>query len=165
MKTIALITAAALALGLAACGKKEEPPKTAEAPAPTTAPAPPTQAAPPSPSVPTSSVVPRNFALGNAIGADKKVMVPLNVLAKGDTAYVSVDLFGAGDAKVMARWTYKGADGKVVLVKEEAQKLNVTTPATIEFHVSKPDGWPAGGYEAEISVNDVSAGKKGFSVK
>jgi hypothetical protein len=110
-------------------------------------------------------VVPRNFALGNAIGADKKVMAPLTVLAKGDTAYVSVDLFGAGEAKVQARWTYKGADGKVMLVKEEVQKLAVTAPATIEFHVSKPDGWPAGGYEAEISVNDVSAGKKGFTVK
>lgn len=153
--------AATMLMG-AACGKKEEPAKAAPASPPATAPA--TQA-PPSASVPASSVVPRNYTLGNAIGADKKVMAPVNAFVKNDTAYVSVDLFGAGEANLKARWTYKDKDGKVIVVKEDAMKLNVTAPITVEFHVSKPDGLPAGGYEVELFVNDVSTGKKPFTVK
>ena len=37
-------------------------------------------------------------------------------------------------------------------------------PATSEFHISKPDGWPAGDYQVEISINDKPAGTKKFTV-
>lgn len=163
MNRTALTLLAATLFIAAACGKKEEPAKAAAAPA-AAAPDPYAQA-PPSPSVPASSVVPRNYKLGSAIGPDKKVMAPVAVFAKNNTVYVSADLFGAGEANLRVRWTYKDKDGKVTVVKEDAQKLNVTAPTTIEFHVSKPDGFPTGGYEVELFVNDVSAGKMPFTVK
>ena len=34
-----------------------------------------------------------------------------------------------------------------------------------EFHISKPDGWPAGKYKVEVFLNDQSAGTKNFEVQ
>jgi hypothetical protein len=52
-----------------------------------------------------------------------------------------------------------------VPVKEESATLNPTGPATTEFHISKPDGWPAGDYQVEILVNGKSAATKSFKVQ
>lgn len=147
----ALITAFAVAL--AACGKKEEPPKPAPAPAPTAAPAP----APAGVAVSTVSV-------GKAIGADKKVTAATDSFAKGDTFYASIDTTGAGTATLKAKWTYS-KDGQTAVVKEDSMTVNATGPATHEFHVAKPDGWPLGDYEVAVSVDDKPAGTKKFSVK
>ena len=38
-------------------------------------------------------------------------------------------------------------------------------PATNEFHVSKPDGWPAGNYQVEVLLNDQVVQTKKYSVK
>jgi hypothetical protein len=40
-----------------------------------------------------------------------------------------------------------------------------TGPATTEFHISKPSGWPAGKYKVEISADGAPAGSKEFEVK
>jgi len=148
-----LLTAAALAL--AACGKKEEPPKPAAAPAP-----PPVAAPAPAPAGVTAGMV----SLGSAIGADKKVTSATESFAKGDTFYVSVDTTGAGTADLKAKWTYH-KDGQVAVVKEDSQTINPTGPATSEFHVSKPDGWPAGEYQVEVLLGDKPVGVKKFAVK
>ena len=150
---LALITAFAVAL--AACGKKEAPPKPAPAPAPTTAPAP--APAPAGVSVSTVSV-------GKAIGADKKVTAAADTFAKGDTFYASIDTTGAGTATLKAKWTFS-KDGQTAVVKEDSMTVNATGPATHEFHVAKPDGWPVGDYEVAVSVDDKPAGMKKFAVK
>jgi hypothetical protein len=146
---------ASAALALAACGKKEEPPKPAAAPAP-----PPAAAPAPAPAGVTAGMV----SLGSAIGADKKVTTATESFAKGDTFYVSVDTTGAGTADLKAKWTYH-KDGQVAVVKEDTQTINPAGPATSEFHVSKPDGWPTGDYQVEVFLGDKSVGVKKFAVK
>lgn len=153
MKTRILFTLFVSAtLALSACGKKEEP-KTAPAPAPTAAPAP----AP-------AGIAVSGVTVGKAIGADKKVAVASEVFAKADTMYVSVDTTGSGTAKLDAKWTYRQGD-KVAVVKEDSMTINATGPATNEFHVSKPDGWPAGDYEVEVMLNGKPVGSKKLTVK
>lgn len=147
------LTIAAAVLLLAACGKKEETPKPAPAPAPTAAPAP----AP-------APVAVTTITVGKAVGADRKVSAPADAFAKGDTIYASIDTSGSGNATLKAKWTYEKA-GKTAIVKEDSQALAATGPATSEFHIAKPDGWPAGNYVVEIFLDDKSAGTKKFAVK
>ena len=142
------------ALALTACGKKEDP-KTAPAPAPA-----PTAAPAPAP----TGVAVSNVSVGKAIGADKKVTAATDVFAKDDTMYVSVATTGSGTAKLDAKWTYRKGD-QVAVVKEDTMTINATGPATNEFHVSKPDGWPTGDYEVEVMLNGKSVGSKKFTVK
>ena len=101
--------------------------------------------------------------VGNAIGADKRVMAPSATLAAGDTIYASVASTGAASSvKLTARWTY-GDEGQVVT--EESQTIAPTGPAYSEFHISKPDGWPAGTYKVEILADGASVASKNFEVK
>ncbi len=148
----------AAVMALAACGKKEEPPK------PTATPAPPPPVQAPAPVPAPAGVTVSTISLGKAIGADKKVSAPTDTFGKADTIYASIDTTGAGSATLKAKWTYH-KDGKVAMVKEDTQTIYPTGPATSEFHVSKPDGWPVGDYEVEVLVGDKSAGTKKFSVK
>jgi len=155
MKTRILFTLlVSAALALAACGKKEAP-KTAPTQAPTSAPAP--SSAP-------AGIAVSGVTAGKAIGADKKVTAPTEAFATGDTMYVSIDTTGSGNAKLDAKWTYRKGD-KVAVVKEETMTINATGPATNEFHVSKPDGWPAGDYEVEVLLDGKPAGSKKLTVK
>ena len=140
------------ALALSACGKKEEP-KSAPAPAPTSVPAP----AP-------AGIAVSGMTVGKAIGADKKVTAATEAFAKDDTMYVSVGTTGSGTAKLDAKWTYHKGD-KAAVVKEDSMTINATGPATNEFHVSKPDGWPAGDYEVEVMLNGKPVGSKKLTVK
>ena len=143
------------ALVLTACGKKEEPTATpAPAPAPSTAPTP----APAPAGIAVTSVT-----AGSAIGADKKVTVATERFAPTDTMYVSIDTSGVGTANLAVTWTYRKGD-KVAVVKEDNMTINATGPATNEFHVSKPDGWPAGDYEVEVLLDGQPAGSKKLAV-
>lgn len=147
--------AAALAasiLTLASCGKNEVP-KTA--PAPTT-----TSTAP----APAAGVQVSSIALGDSLGPQKRVTQPADKFGSKDTIYASVDTTGTGTAVLKAKWTYR-ANGQDVLVREDTQTVSVTGPATSEFHVSKPDGWPAGDYKVEIALAGNPAGTKSFSVQ
>jgi hypothetical protein len=144
------------ALALAACGKKEEP-----APAPAPGPAP---SAEPAPTPAPAGIAVSSVTAGSAIGADKKVTVATDSFAPSDTMYVSVDTTGSGTAKLDAKWTYS-KDGNVAVVKDDSMTINTTGPATHEFHVSKPDGWPAGNYEVDVLLDGRSAGSKKLTVK
>jgi len=146
----ALFVSTAMALG--ACGKKEEP-KPAPAPAPVPAPAP----------LPAGIAV-TSVTVGKAIGADNKVTAAADAFATTDTMYVSVDTTGSGTAKLDAKWTYRKG-GEVSVVKEDSMTLNSMGPATNEFHVSKPDGWPAGDYDVEVMLDGKPVGTKRFTVK
>ncbi len=143
---------AVLAL-VAGCDKKTQ--------APTTAPT--TTSTAPSPSSLPAGVSVTSVTLGNAIGAQKKVTQPSNSFARNDTIYASVDTAGSGTATLNAKWTYR-ANGQDVAVREDTQTVNTTGPATSEFHVSKPDGWPAGEYKVEISGAGCAPDTRTFCV-
>ena len=64
--------------------------------------------------------------------------------------------------KLHAKWTF-GDAGKVV--KEDDLNIAPTGPATNEFHISKPSGWPVGKYKVEITADGNPAGSKDFEVK
>ncbi len=153
LRHLALVAAAAFAL--AACGKKEPPPPPPPPPAPAPAPMP-----APAPVGVTLSAV----TLGKAVGADKKVTAAAEAFAKGDTIHASIDTTGAGSATLVAKWTFT-RDGKTVPVKEDTATITPTGPATTEFHISKPDGWPAGDYAVEILLDGKSVATKSFKVQ
>ncbi len=153
MNKVTLAMLSALALGVAGCGKKPAAPTPTVAPPPVTTPVP----AP-------AGVTVTNLTIGNAVDADKKAAGSSTTLGQSDTFYVSIDTTGSGTANLRARWTYQPA-GDATVVKEEALTINATGPATSEFHVDKPDGWPAGEYQVEAFVNDVPAGSRRFTVK
>lgn len=155
LRTRQLAVVAAAAIALAACGKKTEPPPPAAPAAPVAAPEP-----APAPVGVTVAAV----SLGKAIGADKKVSAATEVFAKSDTIHASIDTTGTGTATLLAKWSYTKAD-KTVPVKEETATITPTGPATTEFHISKPDGWPAGSYQVEIQVNGNAAATKTFTVQ
>jgi hypothetical protein len=121
----------------------------------------PAPAPPPAPAGVTVSAV----TLGKSVGADKKVTAPTDTFAKNDTIYAAVDTTGAGTATLMAKWTYSGKDGKTIPVKEDTATIAPTGPATSEFHISKPDGWPTGSYQVEVMLDGKPAGTKTFKVQ
>lgn len=144
----------ALSLGIAAtlaCRREEAaPPAAAPAPAPAAAPA-----------APAPFRVSR-IDLGNAIDASKQVPNPSAVFAPGDTIYASVVTEGASPSvTIIARWTFE--DGQVV--SESSQSIAPEGPASTEFHISRPSGWPAGKYQVEVVANGASAGVKSFEVR
>ena len=143
---------------LVACGKKEPPPPP---PAPTTAPAP---APAPMPAPAPAGVALSAVTLGKAVGADKKVSAATDSFAKADTIYASIDTTGTGSAKLDAKWTYT-KDGKTVPVKEDSANITPTGPATTEFHIAKPGGWPTGDYQVEVMLDGKSVATKSFKVQ
>jgi len=138
----------------AACGKSEPPP----APR-TTAPPP---AAPMTPPPAAAMVTVTTVDLGNQIGADKRVTQPMTSFAPKDTIYATVGTNGsAPSATLTAKWMYQ--DGQVV--NEATQTIAPTGPAVTEFHIAKPEGWPAGTYKVEVSLNGRPSETKEFEVK
>jgi hypothetical protein len=115
------------------------------------------------PAVPAAVSV-KAVTVGKAIGADKRVTAPASSFAKSDTIYASVETDGTGTASLKAKWTFHKGD-KVALVNENAQTVVATGPAVTEFHISKPDGWPAGDYQIEVFLNDASARTQKFTVQ
>ena len=155
MKRIyAVLGLAALIAGIASCSKEAPPPP----PAPKVAPAP-----VPAPTVAPAAVSVVNISLGKAIGADKKVSTATETFAKSDTIYAVIETAGSGNATLKAKWTYHKGD-KTAPVDESTQTIIATGSAASEFHISKPDGWPAGDYQVEILLNDKPAGTKRFTV-
>jgi hypothetical protein len=145
--------AVASVVALVACGKKEPP-----------APPPAPPAAAPAPAPAPVGVTLSAVTLGKAVSADKKVTAAADTFAKGDTIHASIDTTGAGSATLVAKWTYS-KDGKTVPVKEDSVTITPTGPATSEFHISKPDGWPAGDYQVEIVMDGKTVATKSFKVQ
>jgi predicted small lipoprotein YifL len=147
---ISMVVVSAMVLALASCGKKEGP-----------ATAPPSSTAP-SAQAPTAVVTVGKVTVGNSVGPDKRIQ-GAGAIGPKDTIYVSVDTTGSGEATLKSRWTYL-KDGKTTMVKEDSQRVSTSGPATHEFHISKPDGWPKGDYQVEVFVNDAPAGTQRFTV-
>jgi hypothetical protein len=148
------------ALTLAACNKSPE-----NAPAPATTPPPaPAATTPPPPATPPAQqgVSVTSVDLGTAVGADQKVTTPTTSFSPKDTIYAAVSTTGAAaNATLGAKWTYQ--DGQTV--NDSSQTIAPTGPAVTTFHISKPDGWPAGNYKVEITLDGNAVSSKDFSVK
>lgn len=100
--------------------------------------------------------------LGSSVGADMKVPMPTTTFAPTDTIHASVATTGAAaDANVTGKWLYQ--DGQTV--HEEPKTITTTGPATHDFSVSKPDGFPVGNYKFELWVNGGLAQTREFSVR
>jgi hypothetical protein len=141
-RVTALVLCVGLTLGVTACGKKAAEPPPAAAPA--------------------AAVSVTAVELGRSIGGDKRVTDKTEQFSPKDVIYASVLTSGASsNTSLKARWTYQ--DGQVV--DESEQSIAPTGDATTEFHISKPDGWPAGKYKVEVSLNGVPAQTKDFEVK
>ena len=140
-----------LAAGLviaAGCGNRETDTGTTEEPAPA-----PTE---------TMGVQVTEVALGKAVGADKAVTEAATTFEPTDTIYVSVRTSGtAPSATLAARWTFE--DGQVV--DESSRTIAPTGAEVTEFHVSKPDGWPAGAYEVAISLDGQAVETRSLTVE
>lgn len=117
-------------------------------------------------SKPTSPVVPAgvkvtDIDVGRSAAADKTIADKTDSFRPADTFYVAVKTDGSSSsATITARWSYQ--DGQ--LVDESRQTIAPSGAAVTEFHVSKPEGWPAGAYKVEVLLDGVSAGTKDFKV-
>jgi hypothetical protein len=151
--SLAIATALLATVALAGCKKKDD--MAATTPPATTEPAPaPVEPAP----APTPASV-TSVDLGNAVGADNKVTMASTSFAKADTIHASVATDGAG-GKLNAKWTYQ--DGQTV----DSQDKDVAGgPQVTDFSISKPDGWPAGKYKVEISLDGNVVQSRDFEVK
>jgi ABC-type oligopeptide transport system substrate-binding subunit len=99
--------------------------------------------------------------MGRSLNADKTTN-DTDSFKPNDTIYGSILTEGsAATATLKARWTYQ--DGQVV--NESTQTIAPTGDARTEFHISKPDGWPAGKYKLEVFLNGSSAGTRDFEVQ
>lgn len=102
--------------------------------------------------------------LGRSIDAQGRIAdnADTDDFARTDTIYVSVNTEGsAAGARLTARWTFE--DGQVV--DETSRTLSAGGPATTEFHISNPGGFPAGRYTVEIQLDGRTVETEEFTVR
>ncbi len=160
------ILAVALAATVALSACKKDDPAPAVAPvdtAPATAPMPDPQPMPGTAS--TAGVM--DLQLGTSVGADNRVPSPATSFGTGDTLHASVNTAANTSGTLGARWTYLGTDGNAAPTEVDSQTKELTAGAAAahEFHISKPDGWPAGRYRVEIMHNGQTVQTRDFDVR
>lgn len=154
---LALTVALIASLAVVGCKKKEETAAPVAAPPVATAPTP-----MPDPMPAPAMVTVTSLDTGNAVGADNKVTSAMTTFGAKDTLYASINTDGAANNATLAtKWTFQ--DGQVV--HEESKSLNTTGPATTEFHIAKPDGWPVGKYKLEVMLNGATVQTREIEVK
>ena len=110
----------------------------------------------------TTAVKVADVTLGRAIGGDKAISDSTDKFHPNDTIYASVMTDGsAPSATLRAKWTFE--DGQTV--DESSRAIAPNNRERTEFHISKPNGWPAGKYKLEVFLNDQSAETKTFEVQ
>jgi hypothetical protein len=149
LRPLSLASVVVLALlAVSACKKKEAaapPPQVEAAPMPTAAPA----------------VTVSDVSLGNALGPDKKVVAVMDTFSPKDTIFVSISTSGtAAGATIGVRWSM--ADG--TLVKEDSRAIVPSGADVTEFSIQKPDGWPAGDYKVDVTLDGAPVATKTFKV-
>ena len=103
-----------------------------------------------------------DVTLGRAIGGDKAITDRTETFKPNDTIYASVATDGsAPSATLRAKWSFETGQ----LVDESTRTIAPNNKERTEFHISKPDGWPAGKYKLEVFLNDQSADTKSFDVR
>ena len=151
MRTFEAVLCIAIAFATISCERRSETPTPSAQPPPVSA-----------PSAPAARVV--AMELGSALDADGRVAqgAAKATFSPSDTIYVSIltDKPPAGTS-LSARWTYE--DGQ--LVSEGRESLTSSQSTATEFHISKPDGFPAGRYKVEVALNGQPAGAREFEVR
>jgi len=110
----------------------------------------------------TTAVKVADVTLGRAISGDKAISDSTDKFRPNDTIYASVMTDGsAPSATLRAKWTFE--DGQTV--DESSRAIAPNNRERTEFHISKPNGWPAGKYKLEVFLNDQSAETKTFEVQ
>jgi hypothetical protein len=149
---VATIATTALVLSATACKKPAPPAAPAPAPAPpvTTAPAP----------APVAAV-----ALGTAVSADNKISAPATAFKPTDTIFLSVTTQGEqGGRSLAARWTFLPPGAAEAVVHESSQALPAGADVVTEFHIAKPDGFPAGNYKVAVTLDGQPVASQTFAV-
>ena len=143
-----LVATLLVALGMAACGKKDAEP--ADTAATTT----PTPAATP--------LRVTDIQLGKGVGSDRRIVTPTTTFGTRDTIYVSVTTDGAAtDARLTATWMY-GEQG----VSEADEIISPTGGVNVsEFHISKETPWPTGDYKVDIKLDGQVVGTREFRIQ
>lgn len=160
MKRISAVLAIPLLATLALTGcKKDEAPPPVATPAPAPAPVP-----PPAPVPATASVV--DVQVGSELDATGKVSQPDAEFEPKQTITASITTGTSDPAATVAgtlsaKWLFE--DGQVV--NEESKPFNFTGPGVTNFQISKPDGWPAGKYTLEVSLDGTKVQTREFTVK
>ncbi len=157
--TQALLVAVIGSVAIVGCKKKEEavaPPAISE-PAPAPAPA---------PVAATASVT--TVELGNAVGPDMKLTATGTTFKPKDTITVSIGTATSDPAatvagKVGAKWTYANG-AETMEVSNETKDLNLTGTGSTNFQIAKPDGFPAGKYKVEVSLDGMVVQTREFEV-
>ncbi len=110
----------------------------------------------------TAGVRVTDVTLGRSVGGDKAITDRTDTFKPNDTIYASVATEGsAQSATLRAKWSFE--DGQ--LVDESTRTIAPNNQERTEFHIAKPDGWPAGKYTVEVFLNDQSAETKRFDVR
>jgi hypothetical protein len=110
----------------------------------------------------TAGVRVTDVTLGRSLGGDKTITDRTETFKPNDTIYASVATEGsASSAIIRAKWSFEGGQ----LVDESTRTIAPNNKERTEFHISKPDGWPAGKYKLEVFLNDQSAETKNFDVR
>jgi hypothetical protein len=104
------------------------------------------------------------ITVGKSLRSDQRVSDAVGSFGPKDTVYVSVETTGAAkNAKLVARWSYDGPNGKQK-VEEQSSTISPNADAVTEFHISKPEGLAAGNYDIEILLNGKQVSTKNFQV-
>ena len=156
----ALLVAVIGSVAIVGCKKKEE---AAPAPAPAAVEVAPAPAPAPAPTASVASV-----DIGSAVGADMKISAAASSFKPKDTVHVSIGTATSDPAatvagKVGAKLTYMNG-AEEMLVSDESRDLNLTGAGGTNFQFAKPDGWPAGKYRLDISLDGKVVQTKEFEV-
>ncbi len=159
----AVLAALLATVALAGCKKKEDTADNNAQPATTApaAPAPMTEAAP-QPMTAATGVTVSTVTVGKTAAADKTV-TSAALFAPKDDIIVSIRTDGsANNANVAAKLTFQ--NGQVA--GEQNQVVNTTGAETTNISFKNANGWPAGKYRAEVTVDGKAAGSpQEFEVK
>ena len=101
--------------------------------------------------------------LGRSLKPDLKIDDNTSTFRPVDVIYASVETKGVGPATLGTRWTYQ--DNQLVNESSRTISPNGNEPVRTEFHISKPEGLPAGKYHLVVTLNGTTAGEKDFEVK
>ena len=110
----------------------------------------------------TAGVRVTDVTLGRSVGGDKAITDRTDTFKPNDTIYASVATEGsAPSATIRAKWSFETGQ----LVDESTRTIAPNNKERTEFHISKPDGWPAGKYKLEVFLNDQATETKNFDVR
>ena len=149
------LLAIALAIGAAACAKKDDAATTDNVAGGTV-----DSAAVANPA--TGAFRVSDVEIGKSINEDKTIKDNTDDFGVRDTIYASVKTEGtATNATLMARWTYQ--DNQVV--EEQSQTLNSTGDTITNFRLTKATAWPKGNYKLTILLNGTEVETEDFEIK